>query len=311
MANPLVLCENLVKIYKVDDLEVVALQGLDLDIMPGEMVAIMGASGSGKSTLLNVLSGLDIPSAGRCTVAGNDVVQMTQAQRLHYRRRVIGHVWQQSGRNLAPHYTLAENLDIPQLARGIGPRQRRSRTQELLEAVGLAGMEQHYPNQLSGGQQQRAGIAVAIAHRPPLLLADEPTGELDSVTTQQILQLFRSLQQTNELTILVVTHDAAVAASADRVVGLRDGRTSTETRRRLETSTPLNADEILTLSGLSANTHHELIVVDRVGRLQLPRDVMDELLIQGRVELRRAGDHVEIWPFRHEEKELVLTGEED
>ena len=302
MADPLVLCENLVKIYKVDDLEVVALLGLNLDIMPGEMVAIMGASGSGKSTLLNVLGGLDVPSGGRCTVAGNDVTTMTQAQRLHYRRHVIGHVWQHSGRNLVPHYTLAENVDIPQLARGIGPRMRRRRTQELLEAVDLAGMEQRYPNQLSGGQQQRASIAVAIAHHPPLLLADEPTGELDSITTQQILRLFRSLQETHDLTILVVTHDPVVAASADRAVGLRDGRTSTETRRRLEISTPLGADEILTASGLPANDHQDLLVVDRVGRLQLPGDVMDELSIRGLAELRRAGDHVEIWPLNHSEK---------
>jgi ABC-type lipoprotein export system ATPase subunit len=300
MADPLVLCENLVKIYKVDDLEVVALLGLNLGIMPGEMVAIMGASGSGKSTLLNVLGGLDIPSGGRCTVAGNDVTKMTQAQRLHYRRHVIGHVWQHSGRNLVPHYTLAENVDIPQLARGIGPRMRRRRIQELLEAVGLAGMEHRYPNQLSGGQQQRASIAVAIAHQPPLLLADEPTGELDSITTQQILHLFRSLQKTHDLTILVVTHDAAVAASADRTVGLRDGRTSTETRRRLETSTALEANEILTASGLPANDHQDLLVVDRVGRLQLPRDVMEALSIRGLAELRRAGDHVEIWPINHE-----------
>jgi len=302
MASPLVLCENLVKIYKVDNLEVVALLGLNLDIMPGEMVAIMGASGSGKSTLLNVLGGLDIPSGGRCTVVGHDVTKMTQAQRLHYRRQVIGHVWQHSGRNLVPHYTLAQNLDIPQLARGIGPRTRRRRTQELLEAVGLAGMEHRYPNQLSGGQQQRAAIAVAIAHRPSLLLADEPTGELDSITTQQILHLFRSLQQTNDLTILVVTHDAAVAASADRAVGLRDGRTSTETRRRQENSTPLRAHESLTMSGLPPNDHQDLLVVDRVGRLQLPRDVMHELSIQGLVELRRAGDHVEIWPFHQDVK---------
>ena len=302
MADPLVLCENLVKIYKVDDLEVVALLGLNLGIMPGEMVAIMGASGSGKSTLLNVLGGLDIPSGGRCTVAGNDVTKMTQAQRLHYRRHVIGHVWQHSGRNLVPHYTLAENVDIPQLARGIGPRMRRRRIQELLEAVGLAGMEHRYPNQLSGGQQQRASIAVAIAHQPPLLLADEPTGELDSITTQQILHLFRSLQKTHDLTILVVTHDAAVAASADRTVGLRDGRTSTETRRRLETSTALEANEILTASGLPANDHQDLLVVDRVGRLQLPRDVMEALSIRGLAELRRAGDHVEIWPINHDGK---------
>ena len=284
MADPLVLCENLVKIYKVDDLEVVALLGLNLGIMPGEMVAIMGASGSGKSTLLNVLSGLDI-------------TKMTQAQRLHYRRHVIGHVWQHSGRNLVPHYTLAENVDIPQLARGIAPRMRRRRIQELLEAVGLAGMEHRYPNQLSGGQQQRASIAVAIAHQPTLLLADEPTGELDSITTQQILHLFRSLQKTHDLTILVVTHDAAVAASADRAVGLRDGRTSTETRRRLENSTFLGANEILTASGLPANDHQDLLVVDRVGRLQLTRDVMDGLSIRGIAELRRADDHVEIWPI--------------
>jgi ABC-type lipoprotein export system ATPase subunit len=302
MADPLVLCENLVKIYKVDDLEVVALLGLNLDIMPGEMVAIMGASGSGKSTLLNVLGGLDIPSGGRCTVAGTDVTKMSQAQRLHYRRHLIGHVWQHSGRNLVPHYTLAENLDIPQLARGIGPRMRRRRTQELLESVDLAGMEHRYPNQLSGGQQQRASIAVAIAHHPPLLLADEPTGELDSITTQQILHLFRSLQETHDLTILVVTHDAAVAASADRAVGLRDGRTSTETRRRLETSRSLGAGEVLTASGLPANDHQDLLVVDRVGRLQLPRDVMDGLSIRGLAELRRAGDHVEIWPINHEVK---------
>jgi ABC-type nitrate/sulfonate/bicarbonate transport system ATPase subunit len=177
--------------------------------------------------------------------------------------------------------------------------------------VGLAGMAHQYPHQLSGGQQQRAGIAIAIAHHPLLLLADEPTGELDSITTQQILHLFHALQQTNDLTILVVTHDAAVAASADRVVGLRDGRTSTETRRRLETPTPLHADAIFTSSGLSANTHREWLVVDRVGRLQLPRDVMDEFVIQGRVELRRVGDHVEIWPFHHEGKELVVPEEEE
>lgn len=306
MSNPLVFYENLVKIYKVDDLEVVALLGLNLDIMPGEMVAIMGASGSGKSTLLNVLGALDIPSAGRCMVAGNDVMTMTQAHRLHYRRQVIGHIWQQSGRNLVPHFTLAQNVDIPQLARGIGSRIRRRRTQELLQAVGLAGMEHHYPNQVSGGQQQRAAIAVGIAHHPRLLLADEPTGDLDSVTTQQILHLFRSLQQAYELTILVATHDAAVAASADRVVGLRDGRTSTETRRRPEDTatpaSPTSADETLALSGLPAHKHQDLLVVDRVGRLQLPRDVMADLAIQGLVELRRASDHVEIWPFKQDGK---------
>ena len=309
MATPLVLCENLVKIYKVADLEVVALQGLDLAVQSGEMVALMGASGSGKSTLLNVLSGLDIPNAGRCVVDTYDVTQLTPAQRLRYRRTVIGRVWQQGGRNLVAHYTLTENLDIPQLARGVPRQERRDRTHELLAAVGLGDMEHKYPDQLSGGEQQRAGIAVAIAHRPAVLLADEPTGELDSVTAQQILHLFRQIQQTLTLTIILVTHDPAVAATADRVVALRDGRTSTEARRRTDTSGSA-LSKISTLTGLGAATHDELIVVDRVGRLQLPRDIIDDFAISGHVELRRAGDHVELWPFREKTATSSDQGEQ-
>jgi ABC-type lipoprotein export system ATPase subunit len=303
MPMPLVHCENLVKIYKVADLEVVALQGLDLDVMSGEMVALMGASGSGKSTLMNVLGGLDVPSAGLCQVASYDMAQLTPAQRLRYRRTVIGYVRQQGGRNLIAHLTLAENLDVPQLARGIPSRERRRRVGEVLEAVGLGDMAQKQPSRLSGGEQQRAGIAVAIAHRPEVLLADEPTGELDSITAQQILDLFRAVQRAFALTIILVTHDPQVAERADRVISLRDGRTSTETRRRLgaraddDTSSP---DTVSLLTGLSTATHDELIVVDRVGRLQLPREVMEALGITGRVKLHRAGDHVELWPY-HEQ----------
>ncbi len=300
MATPMVICENLVKIYKVADLEVVALQGLDLTVQSGEMVALMGASGSGKSTLLNVLSGLDVPNAGRCLVADYDVTQLSPTQRLRFQREIIGHIWQQGGRNLIAHYTLAENVDVPQLARGTSLSQRRQRTHELLAAVGLSGMEQKYPQQLSGGEQQRAGVAVAVAHRPSVLLADEPTGELDSTTAQQILQLFRQIQSTMALTIIVVTHDPAVAISADRVVSLRDGRTSSETRRRADSAGSESFAGESLLTGLAASTHEEMIVVDRVGRLQLPHDVIESLDIADRVELRRSADHVELWPIREQ-----------
>jgi ABC-type lipoprotein export system ATPase subunit len=296
LSDPIVYCDNLVKIYKVADLEVVALQGLDLEVMPGEMLALMGASGSGKSTLLNLLSGLDTPSAGRCVVNSFDITQLSAAQRLSYRRRSIGHIWQQSGRNLISHYTLAENLDIPQMTCGIAKKERQRRTTELLEAVGLGGREKAYPFQLSGGEQQRAGVAVAIVHRPPVLLADEPTGELDTTTAAQIMQLLRQIQSVFHLTIILVTHDAGIAANADRVVALRDGRTSTETRRHASTNGK-------SLTGFSTDTHRELVVVDRVGRLQLPRDVIEGLKIRGHVQVLRTEDHVELWPYHSEQND--------
>ncbi len=297
MSAPLIACENLVKIYKVADLEVVALQGLDLDVQAGEMVAVMGASGSGKSTLLNILSGLDSPSAGRCVVANYDVTQLTPAQRLRYRRHVVGYVWQQSGRNLIASYTVAQNLDVPLWAGAITGKAARRRISELLEGIGLAGTEEKYPAQLSGGEQQRVSLAVAVAHRPAVLLADEPTGELDSATARQIIQLIRQFQQQSNLTVIVVTHDVAVAAMADRVVALRDGRTSTETVRRAAWDGNALDDEQFAQAALTAATHDELIVVDRVGRLQLPRDVVEALGISGRVNLHRAADHVELWPY--------------
>ncbi len=296
MATPLILCENLVKIYKVADLEVVALQGLDLVVQPNEMVALMGASGSGKSTLLNVISALDAPSAGRCKVAGYDITQLTDAQRLEYRRGVIGHVWQQGGRNLIPRLSLAENLTVPQVAGDVPARERRRRIHELMDMVGLRGMERRYPHELSGGEQQRAGIAVAIAHRPAVLLADEPTGELDSSTAQHILDLFRQIQDMYHLTLLLVTHDARVAARADRVVAMRDGRASTETRRRLQIGVA-EEEGVSPLTGLALATHDELIVVDPSGRLQLPREMMDEVGIADRVKILAAGDHLELWPL--------------
>jgi ABC-type lipoprotein export system ATPase subunit len=224
MAKPLVICDNLVKIYKVSDLEVVALQGLDLEVASGEMLAIVGASGSGKSTLLNILSGLDIPSAGRATVSGYDLTRLTEMQRIHYRRFMIGHVWQQSGRNLLQELTSIENIEAPQLIGGYSAKRRMQRCRELLDLVELQHLAHKYPNQLSGGEQQRIAIAVSLANEPRLLLADEPTGELDSVTAGEIITLLHSLSRKLGLTIIVVTHDAGVATVADRTIAIRDGR---------------------------------------------------------------------------------------
>jgi ABC-type lipoprotein export system ATPase subunit len=298
MAKPLVICDNLVKIYKVSDLEVVALQGLDLEVASGEMLAIVGASGSGKSTLLNILSGLDIPSAGRATVSGYDLTRLTEMQRIHYRRFMIGHVWQQSGRNLLQELTSIENIEAPQLIGGYSAKRRMQRCRELLDLVELQHLAHKYPNQLSGGEQQRIAIAVSLANEPRLLLADEPTGELDSVTAGEIITLLHSLSRKLGLTIIVVTHDAGVATVADRTIAIRDGRTSTETVRREAPQADANGLVTLanTLVGLSNETHRESVLIDRVGRLQLPKEALERILFNGRAEVRIADDHVELWP---------------
>jgi ABC-type lipoprotein export system ATPase subunit len=298
MPNPIVVSENLVKIYKVADLEVVALQGLDLEVMTGEMMAIVGASGSGKSTLLNILGGLDSPSAGRCVVAGNDLTRLNEGQRVKYRQFVVGHVWQQSGRNLLPELTAAANIQLPQVLAGVSPDKRAARAEELLKLIGLEGKGKQRPDQLSGGEQQRVAIAVALANQPSLLLADEPTGELDSVTAAEILALLRSLNEQLGLTILLVTHDVAIAANVDRTIAIRDGRTSTETVRR---AAPIEAEAASNtrssaIIGLPGETHQESILIDRVGRLQLPKDAVETIPYNGRAIAHIFHDHVELWP---------------
>ncbi len=299
MPEPIVMCDNLVKIYKVADLEVVALQGLDLEVAPGEMLAIVGASGSGKSTLLNILSGLDVQSAGGCRVDGNDLTRLSGAQRIHYRRYIVGQIWQQSGRNLLPELSARANVELPQMLSGIGTRQRTRRARELLELVGLGGMEHKRPDQLSGGEQQRNAIAVALANNPKVLLADEPTGELDSVTAGEIFALLRKLNQQLGLTVIIVTHDAALAAEVDRTIAIRDGRTSTETIRRetaLE-SVEAHMPAASAIIGLPTETHRESILIDRAGRLQLPKEAIEKFPFNGRAEVRITDDHVELWPI--------------
>ena len=290
-----VACENLVKIYKVETLEVVALQGLDMEVNQGEMVALVGASGSGKSTLLNILGALDQPSAGSCVVSGNDLTRLSEGQRARYRGFVVGHLWQQSGRNLLPELSALENVALPQMLGGVGLVKRRRGARELLDLVGLGGMAAKRPSQLSGGEQQRVAIAVALANRPSLLLADEPTGELDSATAEGIFTLLRDLNRRLGLTTVIVTHDATLAAGVDRTIAIRDGRTSTETVRR---DAPLASagDQASAIIGLSGATHAESIVIDRVGRLQLPREAIERLPFDGRAEARILEDHVELWP---------------
>lgn len=280
----IIACDNLVRIYKVADLEVVALQGLDLLVEAGEIVAIIGASGSGKSTLLHILGGLDSPSAGRAVVDGHDLGQMGRADRTRYRRRVVGMIWQQTARNLLPYLSAVENVELPMILDGA--RDRRARAMELLALVGLSERAGHDPERLSGGEQQRVAIAVALANRPAVLLADEPTGELDSATSAEVFGLLRQVNADLGTTIVVVTHDALVAEQVYRTISIRDGRTSTETFRRTE----------MTDQGDHRVVAEEFAVLDRAGRLQLPRPHVDALHLRDRVRLRLEDDHVGVWP---------------
>ena len=286
-----IACDNLVKIYKVADLEVVALQGLDLLVDPAEMIAIVGASGSGKSTLLGILGGLDVPSAGRATVAGHDLTAMGRRERTMYRRRVIGFVWQQTARNLLPYLSAVENVELPMILDGRGGRLRRERANELLALVGLGERAGHRPDRLSGGEQQRVAIAVALANEPEVLLADEPTGELDTDTSGEIFELLRHVNREVGTTIVIVTHDPLVSEQVQRTVAIRDGRTASETLRRPSVS----------LDGDHEVIAEEFAVLDRAGRLQLPRAHVEALELERRVRLRLEPDHIGIWPDGHAE----------
>ncbi len=286
MSTPVIRCEGLVKIYKTADLEVVALQGLDLEVEQGDMVAVVGASGSGKSTLLNILAGLDLPSAGKAMVAGHDLLGMRSRERTMYRRTAVGFVWQQTARNLLPYLTAARNIELPLALAGASRRNRRARVAELLEMMGLSDRADHYPRQLSGGQQQRVAIAVALANRPLVILADEPTGELDTATSAEVLAALRHVNEETGVTGFIVTHDPVVSESVARTVRIRDGRISTETLRRAA-YTHLEGHHVVA---------EEFAVLDRAGRLQLPVDYVEALRLSKRVRLVLEDDHVEIWP---------------
>jgi ABC-type lipoprotein export system ATPase subunit len=285
-----IVCDNLVKIYKVADLEVVALQGLDLIVEPGEFIAVVGASGSGKSTLQNILGGMDVPTAGKAEVAGYDLTSLTAKERTIYRRSIVGFVWQQTSRNLLPYLTAEENVELPLVLEGMRSADRRSYGADLLEVVGMAKRGGHRPDQLSGGEQQRVAIAIALANRPRVLFADEPTGELDTETAGEIFATLRAASHELGVTVVVLTHDPLVSEQVDRTIAIRDGRTSTETLRRRE------VDEL----GDHQVIAEEFAVLDRAGRLQLPPEYMDALELERRVRLELEPDHIGVWPDHHE-----------
>jgi ABC-type lipoprotein export system ATPase subunit len=285
-ADGMIVCDQLVRIYSGEGIEVQALQGLDLVIAEGELTALIGAAGSGKSTLINILAGLDAPTAGNAWVAGLDLGALTAQERLSYRRGVVGFIWQQTSRNLLPYMTARQNVLVPMRLRSVGRRERRQRASFLLETLGIAHCADRTPDRMSGGEQQRAAIATALANEPKLLLADEPTGELDSATAQEVFAALQTANSELGVTMLVVTHDPAVSSQVRRTIAMRDGKTSSETIRHAATDehgeTTLHAREYATL--------------DRAGRVQLPRETIRRLGMRKRVQLQEEQDHIGVWP---------------
>jgi len=285
-AEPDILCADLVRIFTAQGVEVQALQGLNLVIERGELVAVVGASGSGKSTLLSILSSLDTPTAGVARVAGHDLLTMKKVERVWFRREAIGFVWQQTSRNLLPYLTAAENVAAALAITGRRRQERAERVALLLDLLEVSHCAARRPTELSGGEQQRVAIAVGIANEPRVLLADEPTGELDDVTSAHVLEAMRSVNRELGVTTLIVTHDPAVSEHVARTVQIRDGRTSTEVLRSTR------VDE----HGAEQTIAAEYAVLDRVGRLQLPDDFVAALELRERVRLELEPDHVGVWP---------------
>jgi peptide/nickel transport system ATP-binding protein len=300
--EPIVLCEGLLKIYKFGELEVVALQGLDLEVAQGEMMALVGPSGVGKSTLLNVLGGLDTPSAGDAKVAGWDLRRMKDRERVEYKRRVVGFVWQQPARNLLPYLSARENIELPMEHSGVKAAVRKTRALELLDVIGLADRADFRPDRLSGGEQQRVALAIALANQPPLLLGDELTGQVDSKSAMRVLDALRAMSQAYGTAVIIVTHDPLVASQVDRVVTMRDGRTSTEIRRQVNqeerTDTPHPVDP-----PRPDVQEKEWVILDRVGRLQLPRAYVNTLEMRERVRVHLRPDHISVWPEKADKQQ--------
>ena len=298
----MIVADNLVKIYKTKDLEVLALQGLDLTVNKGELTAIIGNSGSGKSTFLNMLGGLDRPSAGSLIVDGKNLFTMNERQLVEYKKNTVGFVWQNNGRNLLPYLSACENIMTPMMFSDV--KKKKEKALELLDLVGMSHKKNSRLNQLSGGEQQRIAIAIALANSPRLLLADEPTGSVDRKTADYILDVFRKLNQTTDLTILIVTHDVTLSRKVERVVSIKDGRTSSERIMKKEYSELISGGAA---GSWDASVNHseeehpekkskkaaavvtdlefdqsqdEYAIIDKVGRVQIPREYLDQIGIK-------------------------------
>ncbi|NLC18025.1 MAG: ABC transporter ATP-binding protein [Clostridiales bacterium] len=290
----IIQCDNLVKIYKTKDSEVLALQGLDMTIEPGELMAIVGKSGSGKSTFLNMIGGLDRPSAGRLFVDGKDLFKMTGKSLIEYKKRTVGFVWQNNARNLFPYLNSIQNIQVPMIF--TSEKKKRERAQQLLELVGMAHKKYNRLGELSGGEQQRIAIAIALANNPKILLADEPTGSVDKKTADYILDVFRELNNTLKTTIIIVTHDMNLAKKVNRVVSIQDGKISSEMHAK--------GDYKKRMAELSTfeDIHDEFTILDRAGRLQIPRELLDRMGVHdNKVRLEYVNDTIVIKPARDKE----------
>ena len=273
MSEDIIICENLVKIYKTKDLEVMALQGLDMNIQKGELMAIIGNSGSGKSTFLNMVGGLDRPSAGKLTVDGKNLFKLNEAELVDYKRKTVGFVWQNNARNLLPYLNAVQNVSLPMIFDS--EKQRRERALELLEIVGMSHKKDRRLNQLSGGEQQRIAIAIALANNPKILLADEPTGSVDAKTGNYIMDVFRTLNRELGLTVVIVTHDRAVSKKVNRVVVIRDGKTSSEMIVKQDYADRLDSINMF------EDAHDEFAVLDKAGRVQIPKEILEQMGLEG------------------------------
>jgi putative ABC transport system ATP-binding protein len=249
VADPVICVENLHKVYDLGEVQVHALRGVSLKIFPGEFVAIMGASGSGKSTFMNIIGCLDRPTRGTYWLDGQDVSKLTKVELAHIRNRKIGFVFQSF--NLLARTSALENVELPLIYSGVLHEERLGRAREALRIVGLEGREEHYPSQLSGGQQQRVAIARALVNNPSILLADEPTGNLDSRTSIEIMEIFQRLNREQGLTIMLVTHEPDIARFARRTVVFSDGKI------RRDAPVESMADASLVLAGLPPVVENE------------------------------------------------------
>lgn len=290
MSDAIIQADNLVKIYKTDEIEVVALQGLDLRVERGEMMAIIGSSGSGKSTFLNMLGGLDRPSAGKLYVDGKNLFSMTENELVTYKRSTVGFVWQNNGRNLLPYLSAYENIMMPMELSGA--KERRERADMLLDMVGLTAKKNNRMQEMSGGEQQRIAIAIALANAPKVLLADEPTGSVDTKTSDFIFDIFRRMNKELGVTIVIVTHDVSLSKKVQRVAAIRDGKISSERILREDFAERLrNTDK--SVDWHEAQTQDEYAILDKAGRVQLPREMLEEMqLSDNKVKLVSEGGRI-------------------
>jgi len=283
----MIQADGLVKIYKSKQTEVLALQGLDLTVEKGELTALIGNSGSGKSTFLNMIGGLDRPSAGSLLVDGKNLFTMGERELVCYKRDTVGFVWQNNARNLLPYLSALENIMLPMHISG--QKKKKEKALELLEQVGMTAKRNNRLNTMSGGEQQRIAIAIALANNPKLLLADEPTGSVDTKTADIIFDIFRELNR-NGQTILIVTHDIALSKKVRRVVAIRDGKISSERILKEKYADRLKE---LTVDWRNEDTQEEYAVIDKAGRVQIPRELWDKLALRdNKVKLELRGDEI-------------------